>query len=216
MFLSRSTAYLINENLELTETEDEFQNKAIRSDFKYFKAVNEYVTNRNKIIPESETLFVSQENEFSKTDLIWIESVFNGKDVDEAYSIARELAFDKNWDRALLLSKYILSKTPRHADAEILIGRMYSWQKRYKESETSLKKVIRKYPKYADSYMALLDTYYWANENEKALDLYRLIKKNKIIDKEVILKIKRARIALDKIEISNKETSKPIVNVSYE
>jgi len=191
-FLSAGDVYQMDENLNLLENTNEIETALAEDNFRHFKAINAYVTSNNKLIPESISLVSSHVN-FSKTDMIWVESVFNGKDVDNAYSTARRLAFDKDFERSLLLSKYILSQTPRHADTEILMGRVYSWQKDYKSSEEVLKEVIRKYPKYADGYAALLDTYHWAGTPEKALDLIKILHRNEINATEIAEKIKRAK-----------------------
>ncbi len=200
LFFSGDRVFELDENLNLSDFEDEAKVRQITNSFQYFKSVNKYVTERNKIIPKSVSL-LQPKTEFSKSEIIWIESVFNGKDADNAYNTARKLAFDNDWDRSLLLCKYILSQTPRHADTEILMGRLYAWQKKYSSSEKVLKEVIRKYPKYTDGYLALLDSYYWAGTHQKALTLLNTIKINEVNTKEVNEKIERA------LKYSNQENA---------
>jgi len=193
LYVSNNRTYTMNEHLELAELKDDSQEQIAENRFKYFKAVNKYVTENNKILPTSEALYARNINAFSKEELVWVESVFNGNDFDNAYKTARNLAIDKNWDRALLLANYILSKVPRHADTEVLIGRIHSWKQDYETSISVLKEAIRKYPTYADAYSALLDTYYWADNCEQALALFRTIKRNGIFSKEVDEKVSRAK-----------------------
>lgn len=164
----------------------------IRNKFKYSRSVNKYVTQYDKIIPNTVSLIGNHKKDFSKTEMIWLQSVFNGKDYDNAYGTARSLAINKDWDRSLLLCEYILSQIPRHADTEILKGRVYSWSKQYKESISTLKEVIRKYPEYADGYCALLDTYYWSNPNQDISSLLRQINTQNIDNPELNEKIERA------------------------
>lgn len=197
-YLSSGTTYEFDTDLNLLDTEDDTAISHLKERFKYFKSVNKYVTAKNRIVPESESFLTVTKTNFSKTEMIWVESVFNGKDIDNAYNTARKLAFDQNWERAILLSKYILSQTPRHADTEILMGRIYSWQKNYTSSETILKEAIRKYPKYADGYAALLDTYFWASTNKKALVLFETITQNGITSEDVNQKIRRAKEHISK------------------
>jgi phosphoglycerol transferase MdoB-like AlkP superfamily enzyme len=204
-YLTSGKLYKLDNKLNLLETDDDAKEDELKANFKYFKSVNTYVTTQNKILPESESLLATRKVIFSKTEMIWVESVFNGKDIDKAYNTARQLAFDKDWNRSLLLCKYILSKTPRHADTEILMGRVYSWQKEYIASEEALKEVIRQYPKYAESYAALLDTYYWADTNEKSIVLLQIIARNAVKSIEIDQKLTRAKKQLAKKKIT-KET----------
>ncbi|WP_291865353.1 LTA synthase family protein [Maribacter sp.] len=191
-FISKNKVYALNEKLNLQIEEDANLSKKIEQDFSFFKSVNNYVTKNNKIIPDSLSLYNTTIAELSKQDKIWIESVFNGKDYDNAYITARNLSFNKDWDRSLLLCNHILSKIPRHSDTEILVGRLHAWKKEYTTSMLLLEEVVRKYPTYDDGYSALLDTYYWSNENERAIELKEKIEENNIDSKEVISKVLRA------------------------
>lgn len=165
---------------------------SIKKRFSYSKSVNRYVTQNDKIIPSTMSSVANDKPEFSKTEMIWLQSVFNGKDFDDAYATARKLAFDKDWDRALLLCEHILSQIPRHADTEILKGRIYSWKKEYNKSVTTLKEVIRKYPDYADGYAALLDTYFWADPQQDISPLLHQIERHKLNYALLSEKIQRA------------------------
>ncbi|UWX56552.1 hypothetical protein NYZ99_10410 [Maribacter litopenaei] len=89
----------------------------------------------------------------------------------------------KDYGRAVLLCEYILSEIPRHADTEILMGRIYSWKEDYGKAIDILGDVIKKYPKYEDGYCALMDAYYWSGQNEMAYEIQRTAKNNSIKDK---------------------------------
>ncbi len=206
-FISKGKVYEMHQNLELTKHEASESKEKIKNKFRYFKSVNKYVTHTNKIIPEKLVLYATKTKELSKQDQIWIESVFNGKDFDNAYVTARELAFNKEWDRSLLLSNYILSKIPRHADTEILIGRIYAWKKEYTNAIQTLEEVIRKYPTYEDGYAALLDVYYWSNNNDRVPEIQEIIQENKITSKDIHLKLLRANTVLSK--------NKKIVEINF-
>ncbi len=196
-YLTSGDVYELNENLSLLPAAEDYDATFLKDRFRNFKSVNTYVTENNKLIPPSAGS-LALATDFSKIDMIWIESVYNGKDIDNAYNTARKLAFDKDWDRSLLLGKYILSQTPRHADTEILMGRVYSWQKDFISSEKVLKEVIRKYPKYDDGYAALLDTYFWADSNEKAVLLFEKLQQNNVNSTDIAEKIKRAKKHISK------------------
>ncbi|WP_422080244.1 sulfatase-like hydrolase/transferase [Ulvibacterium sp.] len=203
-YLTDNSIYRMDKNLSLKEFDDDTMEKQVKDNFGYFKSVNKYVLKSNRIIPGDATIFASLQTDFSKQDMVWIQSVFNGKDFDRAYATARNLAHDRDWDRALLLCRYILKEIPRHADTEILTGRIHAWQKDYIKSIAVLQEAIRKYPTYADGYAALLDTYFWSGQHQKAIDLSKRIRQNGIASDEVENKILRARKKL-KSETAKKD-----------
>lgn len=200
-FLADGVISQLNNDLSFLDNhiEDE-QITLIKNSFSYNKSVNNYVTKNDKLVPIEVSSVLSDERKFSKTEMVWLQSVFNGKDFDDAYNTAKKLAFDKDWDRALLLSDYILTEIPRHADTEILKGRIYSWKKEYEKSIATLKEVIRKYPEYTDGYCALLDTYYWANPKQDIGQILYQIELHQLNDEVLKTKIQRAdeqRLMLD-------------------
>lgn len=196
-FLSGGDLYNLDSELRLTDSDPSLIKQKVKENHKYFKAVNKYVINNDKIIPPSLTLFAQLKSNPSKEEMVWINSVFNGTDYDNAYDTAKELAFKGDTQRALLLSGYILSQVPGHADTEILMGRIHAWEGRYDMAIDILEGAIQKYPIYADGYAALLDVYFWSDNDQRALSLQRIIKRNNIRSNDVESKVKRA---LSKIE----------------
>jgi hypothetical protein len=201
-FFSSGRIYTFGKHLELTLTKDA-PKQHIKESFQQFKSINTYVTKNNKVLPASLTLFDVLENEFTKQEMVWISSVFNGKDFDNAYEIARDLAFGKEPSRALLLCRYILTRIPGHADTEILMGRIYAWQGNFQKAVPILEGAIRKYPVYTDGYAALLDTYFWADMNDKAILLLSRLERNQIKSAEIAKKMKRAHAQLDQSVFAN-------------
>ncbi len=196
--VSGSSFYEIGADLSLfSPTNDENKDK-IKEDFREFKAINSYVTTENKLIPVSEVAQPVSETPESKSDMVWINSVFNSDDYDNAYKTARELAIEGKRDRALLLCQHILEEVPGHADTEILMGRIYAWNKEYVQAATILERAIKKYPVYADGYSALLDVYFWADTNYKVADVKVLIRKNRIENDALRKKISRAETKMKK------------------
>lgn len=192
-FLSEGKVNELNSDLSFTDTEiPEDIIKTIKSRFNYSKSVNTYVTLNDKIVPAEIASVTTIKRQFSKTQILWLQSVFNGKDFDDAYNTAKKLAFDKDWDRALLLCEHILSRIPRHADTEILKGRIYAWQKEYDKSIKTLKEVVRKYPEYIDGYSALLDTYFWAKTPQNIKPLLSQIERYELSEIALNVKIQRA------------------------
>ncbi|NND16784.1 MAG: sulfatase-like hydrolase/transferase [Eudoraea sp.] len=156
-------------------------------------ARNEYLISENKIMPGENTLFKFEIPGFSKREIAWINSVFNGKDYDAGYRKARDLALQNNSKHAMLLCKYILVNVPGHVDTEILMARIYGWQQHFDKASTILEETLKKYPSYASGYEALLDIYYWSNNNGKALELAAVAEANNVRDKNVLDRIERAR-----------------------
>lgn len=192
IFYTDGEVFRLDKDLNLLELDNDQEEEAVTSRFVSFKSVNEYVTSKNKITPSSFSLIEDRKPKFSKEEMVWIESVFNGKDFDDAYTNAKNLAFDKDYNRALLLCEYILSQIPRHADTEILMGRVHSWKGDYNTAIEILSSVITKYPKYEDGYCALMDAYFWSGKNEMAYGVQRTARNNNIKDKILDEKIERS------------------------
>lgn len=191
-FISDGDFFMLSKTLELRDSDQTDKRSEVKAQHKYFKAVNKYVMANDKLIPPSLSLFAQLKSDPTKEEMVWINSVFNGSDYDNAYNTARELAFDGERERALLLCGYILSQVPGHADTEILMGRIYAWNGRYDIAIEVLEGAIQKYPIYADGYAALLDVFFWSNNNERALSLQQMIERNDIQNKELQDKIERA------------------------
>ncbi len=157
-----------------------------------FKAMNTYVTTQNKIIPDSLAIFSLQKEQFTDSDIVWINSVYNGK-ADKGFFVARDLAFEKEYEKALLLCRYILSEVPSHIDTKILTGRINVWQGNYEMSIKILQECIRMNPNYIDSYSALFDVYFWSGRNKEAFELIEEVKQNSSGADQIKDKIQRAQ-----------------------
>jgi phosphoglycerol transferase MdoB-like AlkP superfamily enzyme len=158
-----------------------------------FKSMNAYVTMNDKIIPDSLAIFAVRKEKFAQSEIVWLNSVYNGQDSDKGYFTARDLAFDKKYEKALLLCRYNLSESPSHIDTKILMGRINVWQGNYKESIKILKECIKMNPNYIDSYSALFDVYFWSERWREALELITLVEQNSSSVNEISDKIMRAR-----------------------
>ena len=150
---------------------------------------------QNRLIPDSAVLFTQNARTPTKQEMIWINSVFNGSDFDNAYETARSLAFDGERDRALLLCSYILSQAPGHADTEILMGRIHAWEGAYDEAIEILETAVMKYPVYSDAYGALLDAYFWSGQKGKIDMFEKWIKRYHLYGGDLVNKIKSCKIS---------------------
>ncbi len=212
--ISGGYAYKMNESMSLEENEEKAVLAQLKYDFNQFKAINKYVTRENKLIPGELALFVQTAREPNKQEMIWINSVFNGSNFDNAYKTARSLALDGDRERALLLCSYILNRVPGHADTEILMGRIHAWQGNYVQAIEILEGAILKYPVYADGYSALLDVYFWSDKNEKALMLERQIQRNRVNNDELQEKMYRAIQQMSKKKTGQTEKIRNLTNIN--
>ncbi len=153
------------------------------------------------------TVFPADKNVFSKEDMLYINSVFQGVNYDKAYESAKELAHNGNRKGALLLCNYILHKVPNHVDATILKARIHSWNKRFSESIELLEQVIDLHPQYQDGYAALLDTYFWSGNHDRAKVIALKLEENKIESPELLSKVQRCLKQLKRLT-HNPETPK--------
>ena len=202
---SDGSVYSIDENMDLGTT---IGGSKAEARLEAFKSMNAYVTTNDKIIPDSLAIFAVKKEKFTDSEIIWINSVYNGQDSDKGYFIARDLAFDKKFDKSLLLCRYILSIAPSHIDTKILTGRVNVWQGNYKASIEILNECIKINPNYIDSYSALFDVYYWSERHHEALELIELAQQNSSSVDEIAHKIARARIEARKngIKVFNKNS----------
>ena len=170
------------------------------NELKLEKAINTYVTKNDKVLPKEYAIYETGKKKFSKEEEVWISSVFNGKNYDNAYSIARKLAHEGNYDKSLVLTAYILEHSPNNIDALILQGRVYAWKKHYNKSISILEKAVDIHPFYHDGYSALLDVYFWSGNNIRASRIYEKIKDNNIETVELIKKVERCMSQIKGIE----------------
>lgn len=216
---SDGSVYNIDENMDLGSSFG--GSSKSESKLKSFKAMNAYVTTNDKIIPDDMAVFAVKEEKFTDKEIIWINSVYNGQDSDKGYFIARDLAFDKDFDKALLLCRYILSIAPSHIDTKILTGRVNVWQGNYKESIEILNECIKMNPNYIDSYAALFDVYFWSERHREALQLIEMANQNSSSVSEIADKIARAKREARKkgiavISIAPKRQADQTVQLTFE
>lgn len=199
----------LDENMDINST---FGGSGVEKSLERFKSVNHYVTTENKIIPDSLTIFSVQTEKFTPAEITWINSIYDGSNFDRSFFKARDLAFNKKWDDALLLCRYILSESPSHIDTKILSGRLHIWKGNYEESVKILKECIAMNPNYIDSYAALFDVYFWYDKHAEGLALVDIVQENSASANEISNKITRAKTSARKAGIKNYETSKDTTN----
>lgn len=204
---SDGSVYAIDENMDLSSS---FGGSKAEAKLENFKSMNAYVTTNDKIIPDSLAIFTVQKEKFTDSEIVWINSMYNGQDSDKGYFTARKLAFDGQYEKALMLCQYNLSNAPSHIDTKILMGRINVWQGNYDESIEILQGCIEMNPNYIDSYAALFDVYFWSGRTAAALELVELVQQNSSGVGEIADKIARARKEAKKAEVALTETKRAL------
>ena len=210
-FYSDEDVYTIKNNMDIEITNKEYNN--IARLLKNFKGVNAYVTQENKIIPANSVIYKIEKDKFSKQEMVWINSQFNGNNFDNAYETAKQYAFDGDYERSLLLTRYILSEVPSHIDAKILQGRINAWKGDYARAIDIFEACLEVNAFYDDIYCALLDASFWSGNNDIVLPLFEKIQENNIKSPEVHEKVERAYKQLQK---KGAESNTVIVNSKIE
>jgi tetratricopeptide (TPR) repeat protein len=194
--LSNGDVFDLDENMDLSTSF--VGGSGLEKKLSDFKAMNAYVTDQNKIIPDSLAIFTLRKEKFTESEIVWINSVYNGQNTDKAYLTARALAFDKEYDRSLLLCRYILSEVPGNIDTRILTGRINAWQGNHDKAIEIFQNCIQLNPEYIDSYSALFDVYFWADRDREAFDLIEIVQQNSASANEIADKIARAKREYEK------------------
>lgn len=184
--------FKINEDFGTYKVKEEELIKRIADSLLEFKKMNIYITQRNKIFPDSLNIYVKPTVVFSKEELAIIKEVSNGLNFDQTFDIAKDKAFKKEFKVARLLCDYILNEIPNHADARTLKGRTLAWNRDFLNAENELLSVIKRTPYYDDSYMALMDLYWWSKQETKSEAIYKKAIENNIINPVVGFKMAKA------------------------
>jgi phosphoglycerol transferase MdoB-like AlkP superfamily enzyme/TolA-binding protein len=201
---SNGELFKIDENFETTKISDSDILRTMKDSLSEAKKLNAYLTQKNKIIPNSINKYTRPAFEFSKADLATIKKLTKGLNMDQTFLLAREFAFNKEREKARLLCNYILNESPNYADVRTLKGRTLAWDKQYEKAETEFKDVIKRTPFYNDSYLALMDLYWWTDQDNKGILIAKQALKNKVEDPELGIKLAKAYKRTNDIALAKK------------
>ncbi len=196
--------FKINEDFGIYKVIDEALTKTLSDSLKVFKKLNAYVTQRDKIFPDSLNIYIKPRIDFSKEQLATIKKLTDGLNFDDTFNLARNFAFKKDYKKARLLVDYVLNELPNHADARNLKGRTLAWERKFDESEVELLNILKRNPYYYDSYLALLDLYWWSKQDEKSIELVSKALKNGLTNPELSFKLAEAYKRMNSLENANK------------
>lgn len=97
-------------------------------------------------------------------------SAQTGFSSDELFQQARKAAFDqKDYPKAISLSKQALIKSPDYSDIHVFLGRIYTWSDKLDSARTQFNLVLNKHPDNEDASFAYGSLEYWNNNSVKAL-----------------------------------------------
>ena len=196
--------FKINEDFGTYKVNEAVIAKTMADSLLAFKKMNAYVTQRNKIFPDSLNIYVTPKTTFSPKQLASIRVHSKGKTYDEILLIARDLSFKKQYETARLLCDYILNEYPNYTDARILKGRSLAWERAYEKSEQVLLNAIKRSPYYDDVYLAILDMYWWSGQDDKSLKIFNQAKKNDVLNPEIPFKMAQAYTRINNTEFAIK------------
>ncbi len=195
--------FKIKENFGTYKVTEEEIKTTIEDSLMAFKKMNAYVTQRNKIFPDSLNIYVTPKIKFTKEQLAIITKHSKDKTFDELLFIARDKAFEKDYKAARVLCDFILNEYPNYTDARILKGRTLAWEGVYEQSEKVLLNSIQRSPYYDDAYLAILDMYWWSGQDIKSKDIFEQAIANEVLNPEISFKMAKAYQRLEKVEQAN-------------
>ncbi len=171
-YLSDNKLYELRENLRLITVNEENKRVRILEKLNQFKSKNEYVFDNNKIYPRSGGSNMSQKYRY----IVEYDTLFNridsaGMSLDEQFELARQLAFEEQYEASRAVAVRILSRDADYLDVKLLVGRTHAWDGSYDKARKIYKEILEQHPEYDDSYNALYDTEYWDGNYETALEV---------------------------------------------
>ncbi|GGK50360.1 MULTISPECIES: alkaline phosphatase family protein [Flavobacteriaceae] len=203
-FYSSDELYKINENFGTNKIIDENLHKTVSDSFLEFKKLNAYVTKKNRIFPDSLNIYTEPAVQFTKEHMAIIDTLTKELNYDQIFIVARDLAFNKKYEKARLLCDYILNEYPSYSDARTLKGRTFAWEGKFENAEEELLNVLKRTPYYEDGYIALLDLYWWSSQDEKSINIVKEAKENGIKNIDFSFKLAQAYQRMNKLNEANK------------
>ncbi|WP_341225091.1 sulfatase-like hydrolase/transferase [uncultured Arcticibacterium sp.] len=203
LYLAGDSFFKIGDNLSLSSINNMEQKTLLKERFNQHRKLNAYVTAENKVFPGEMNLNKATKPSFTVAQQHIIDENTKGLNLslEQIYFIAREMAFDKNYEDAHTLISYIESNSPLHFDALTLRGRIYGWNGEFENAQKQLLFVINRAPLYSDAYSAILDLYWWNDKPTMAAGIAKKIEKNFADDEKFIAKSKISMSRFDSEEL---------------
>lgn len=101
-----------------------------------------------------------------------VSSSLEAQTTDELYKDARDAAFNgKRYDAAEQLARQALQLSPKYAELEIFLGRVYTWDNQYDSARYHFSEVLDKEPVNEEASIAYADLEYWNGHYAAAIGI---------------------------------------------
>jgi YaiO family outer membrane protein len=89
--------------------------------------------------------------------------------IDSAFRVARQLAFEGKRHDAELILKSILGQNPNYSDGQLLLARIHAWDGRYTLAIHEAQEVMTVEPHSLEARELLIDVFFWSHQYELGL-----------------------------------------------
>ena len=90
-------------------------------------------------------------------------TILPAQTADSIFKKGSQLAFNSQYDSAIVLIKKACAMQPKDMDMRLTLGRVYAWKREYFEAETNVKLVLNNQPNNREAMTVLADVYLWSN-----------------------------------------------------
>ncbi len=99
-------------------------------------------------------------------------SVLLAQDSDQLFQLARKMAFDnKDYPRAIALSRQALTQSPNYSDVRVFLGRLYTWTAKLDSARLMFEMVLKVDKADEDAALAYASLEYWNDNSRRALSI---------------------------------------------
>jgi tetratricopeptide (TPR) repeat protein len=184
-YLAEDQLYRVQEGLRLAPVSDVKKRRELRRRLARFKTINQYVTKEDRLysstvsieeLPSTTPLRAAAgapPDGSTRTAVDSVLSAIRRHDLTppEQFQMARQQAFDGQYELARAVAKRLLEDYPDYHDVRLLLGRTYAWSRAFDRARRAFREVLRRDSTYYDAYNALADTELWAERPETALQV---------------------------------------------
>ena len=184
-YLAGDQLYRLKPGMELAPIEAPNTRQTLQQWMTRFKTVNTYVTREDRLydpkvpladLPSTTPFRAASAPPSPDSDRSAIDSVLarieqDGLNTSEQFQLARQKAFDGEYEVARAIARNLLADNPDFHDVRTLLGRTYSWTRQFDRARTAFRDVIRHDSTYPDAYNALADAELWAGRPGEALSV---------------------------------------------
>lgn len=182
-YLAGDQLYRLKPGMELAPIEAPDTRQTLQRRMTRFKTINTYVTREDRLydpevpladLPPTTPFRAASAPPAPGSNRQTVDSVLarietDGLNTSEQFQLARQTAFEGEYDVARAIARKLLADNPGFHDVRTLLGRTYSWTRQFDRARTAFRDVIRRDSTYPDAYNALADAELWAGRPDEAL-----------------------------------------------